>query len=280
MMRRLLEQSDARDPAVARAAKLLAAAPADPPSDAMRRRVLASVVRDHPRSLGWAGRLRRTAETRRWAARPAILVAVVFATTVAAASFQRAWLPHTYQALQRVSRLAWLGEAERRRPVASEEKQAPASSPERQDFALPAPQAPPAILESPRQESIAAVAPGRVAAVGTKRRSSRDANVQGSGAAAPSPTPPPSESSRGEGAGLVLAAIQTLRRDHDGARAGALLEEYLREHPSGALREEAMALAVEAASARGDHRETQSLAQRYQRTFPNGRFRRLRPIAP
>jgi hypothetical protein len=204
-------------------------------------------------------------------------VAVLLATTVAAASFQGAWLPRTYRALQRVSGLAWLGEADRhRQPVAHDEKQAPAASPERQDLTGPSPapqEAPPATLEP--APSSAAVASIRVSAAGTKRRSSRDARAQENGS-----PPRPGEASRGEGAGLVLTAIQTLRRDHDGARAGALLEEYLREHPTGALREEAMALAVEAASARGDRREAQSLALLYQRTFPNGRFRRSRPLAP
>lgn len=279
MMRRLLEQADSRDPAVARAARLLASAPADPPGDAMRRRVLASVVRDHPRSLGWAARLRRLSAAPRWATRPAILVAALLATTMAAASFQGGWLPRTYRALQRISGSVWPSEVARhRQPVATEEKQTTSSPAERRDLAgaAPAPQEAPAKLESARQESSAAVAPGRAAAIGTKRRPSRDVKVQGDVA----PAPPASESSRGEGAGLVLAAIQTLRRDHDGARAGALLEEYLREHPDGPLREEAMALAVEAASARGDRRETQSLALRYQRAFPDGRFRRLRGVGP
>src|SRR5207244_1010393 len=51
----------------------------------------------------------------------------------------------------------------------------------------------------------------------------------------------------------VLDALIALRRDHDPVRAGALLERYLGAHPHGALREEALVLATEAADARGDH---------------------------
>jgi hypothetical protein len=81
--------------------------------------------------------------------------------------------------------------------------------------------------------------------------------------AAPTPTDDPT---------LVATALRALRREHDAARAGALVDEYLRRWPSGALTEEAMALAVEAAAARHDAR-TATLATRYLARFPNGRFR-------
>jgi hypothetical protein len=81
--------------------------------------------------------------------------------------------------------------------------------------------------------------------------------------AAPAPTDDPT---------LVATALRALRREHDAARAGSLVDEYLRKWPSGALTEEAMALAVEAAAARKDARAS-SLAQRYLARFPNGRFR-------
>jgi len=70
----------------------------------------------------------------------------------------------------------------------------------------------------------------------------------------------------------VLDALVALRREHDPARAGGLLTRYLAAHRHGALREEALALAIEAADARGDVAGAQQLAQTYQTEFPTGRF--------
>jgi hypothetical protein len=70
----------------------------------------------------------------------------------------------------------------------------------------------------------------------------------------------------------VLDALVALRREHDAVRAGALLTRYLAAHPNGALREEALALAIEAADARGDKLGARQLAQTYQGEFPAGRF--------
>jgi len=70
----------------------------------------------------------------------------------------------------------------------------------------------------------------------------------------------------------VLDALIALRREHDAARAGTLLARYLAAHPHGALREEALALAIEAADARGDRAGGARLAQLYQTEFPAGRF--------
>jgi len=73
----------------------------------------------------------------------------------------------------------------------------------------------------------------------------------------------------------VLDALIALRRDHDPARAGGLLERYLAAHPRGALREEALVLATEAADARGDQARAQRLARAYQAEYPRGRFRQF-----
>ena len=73
----------------------------------------------------------------------------------------------------------------------------------------------------------------------------------------------------------VLDALIALRRDHDAVRAGALLDRYLTAHPRGALREEALVLATEAADARGDHPLAQRLARVYQSQYPDGRFRQF-----
>ena len=70
----------------------------------------------------------------------------------------------------------------------------------------------------------------------------------------------------------MLDALVALRREHDPVRAGTLLARYLSAHPRGALREEALVLAIEAADARGDRAGGVQLAQAYQAEFPAGRF--------
>lgn len=71
---------------------------------------------------------------------------------------------------------------------------------------------------------------------------------------------------------LVFDAMRALRRDEDPNRASRLLDEYLRRYPDGSLSEEALALAIEASTARGDSR-TKNLADRYLARYPTGRFR-------
>ena len=71
---------------------------------------------------------------------------------------------------------------------------------------------------------------------------------------------------------LVFDAMRALRREGQPARAARLLDEYLRSYPRGLLAEEALALAIEAASANGDPR-TKSFADRYLSNYPEGRFR-------
>jgi hypothetical protein len=70
----------------------------------------------------------------------------------------------------------------------------------------------------------------------------------------------------------VLDAMIALRRDHDAGKAGHLLDRYLAARPHGALREEALALAIEAADARGDQTGVSNWAQAYQNDYPSGRF--------
>ena len=56
--------------------------------------------------------------------------------------------------------------------------------------------------------------------------------------------------------------------------AQKLLDGYLASHPSGALSEDALALSIEAATARRDPRASE-YARRYLAQYPNGRFRQL-----
>jgi hypothetical protein len=73
----------------------------------------------------------------------------------------------------------------------------------------------------------------------------------------------------------VLDAMVALRRDHDPARAGRLLDQYLGAHPHGALREEALVLAIEAATARHDAPSARRWAAAYGDAYPSGRFRKF-----
>lgn len=80
---------------------------------------------------------------------------------------------------------------------------------------------------------------------------------------------------------LIMAAVRALRRDGDAARAEQLAEEALQRYPRGRQVEEAMALSMEAASARGDSSDAHRAAQRYLANFRSGRFadRALRILA-
>jgi hypothetical protein len=71
---------------------------------------------------------------------------------------------------------------------------------------------------------------------------------------------------------LVVDAVRALRRDHDPRRARELAEEVLQRYPRGAQVEEAMAVAMEAASLDGDTATARRWAERYLETFGAGRF--------
>lgn len=70
---------------------------------------------------------------------------------------------------------------------------------------------------------------------------------------------------------VVIDAINALRRDRDPARAGMLLEFYLRRYPDGALSEEALALSIEAAVDRDDG-SAAGTAESYLQRYPAGRY--------
>jgi hypothetical protein len=82
-------------------------------------------------------------------------------------------------------------------------------------------------------------------------------------------------------ASQVAAAIQALRTEHDPSRAQALLDDYLEYHPQGLLAADALALAIEAASAQHDARAL-DYARRYLARFPHDKYRDLaqRALAP
>jgi hypothetical protein len=76
----------------------------------------------------------------------------------------------------------------------------------------------------------------------------------------------------GEDPSQVAEAVRALRKQGDAARAQALLDQYLKANPHGALAEDALALSIEAAAARKDPRAA-DYARRYLARYPNGRFK-------
>ncbi|HVY30527.1 MAG TPA: hypothetical protein VHB79_28405 [Polyangiaceae bacterium] len=97
--------------------------------------------------------------------------------------------------------------------------------------------------------------------------------------AAPASVEPPSTRPQaklraGEDPTPVAEAVRALRKQGDAARAQALLDQYLKSNPHGALSEDALALSIEAAAARKDPRAA-DYARRYLARYPNGRFRQV-----
>lgn len=82
----------------------------------------------------------------------------------------------------------------------------------------------------------------------------------------------PSGTGNASDAALVLRGLRALRKDGDPDEAARLLDEYRKRLPEGALAEEALALSIEAALARGDADAAQ-LADTYLSRYPKGRFR-------
>ena len=96
-------------------------------------------------------------------------------------------------------------------------------------------------------------------------------------AAPPASTPRASPRMRpesSEDASNVVEAIQALRAGRDPARAQGLLDDYLKTHPRGVLSGDALALSIEAASARSDPKAA-DYARRYLALYPKGKYRDL-----
>ncbi len=154
---------------------------------------------------------------------------------------------------------------------------------------LPAPVAPPApVVKSDPPAPVRAESPraSRSAIVRTPPVDRHKAQPADSVVAAPvAPAAPAAEPVDGtearvaaapsEESALVLAGLRALRRQHDPSQAGVLLARYLSRYPQGVLVQEALALAIEAGLARGDHKAAAQLAKQYLDGFPAGRFARL-----
>jgi hypothetical protein len=144
---------------------------------------------------------------------------------------------------------------------------------------------------APEQESVRQTSPTRTteesasAAITTQNDARRDRPVGAPStkrcrAGAGSPRTPPEKSPLPveapdpplEAAAQVMAAVRALRREHNPARAGALLDDYLKRFPQGVLIEEALAVGIEAAVARRDTVAAKAIAHRYLARYSNGRF--------
>jgi hypothetical protein len=100
----------------------------------------------------------------------------------------------------------------------------------------------------------------------------RPASVESVPTVEPSSTKHEAKPRAGEDPSQVAEAVRALRKQGDAARAQALLDQYLRANPHGALAEDALALSIEAAAARKDPRAA-DYARRYLARYPSGRFR-------
>ncbi len=213
-------------------------------SEAAQQKQLLSVVRYDPNSKRSEERKRRVRSrlgdagtAKRWGLpyRPVLLWAVPFGLVAAAsAAVGKLWIER-HAALQLVPEVM----------LPQRSKRAPRSPGE----AAPAVALAPAVSETP--------APQRRI---SRRKSTAD-------------SPDPAESVLQHGdleSHLVIDGANALRRDRDPERAQLLLQFYLRRYPNGAVREEALALLVEAAQSQ---EAAATFAARYREEYPAGRFR-------
>lgn len=118
------------------------------------------------------------------------------------------------------------------------------------------------------------------AASATASAASSATPASGEPGAAGTARSPVAASARVADAALVHAAVKALRREGDAEQAAQLLDRYAARDPDGPLAEEALALRIEAAVAKGDP-AARRLAQDYLLRYPDGRYREaaLRALA-
>ena len=252
MIERLRQAQSSADPVLSRAAQLLNSLDAVEDSTLARRRVWAA-LNDQPRQVSRSF----------WLARPVLAAALTVCLTAAVAGasvgrgiFARVAsvlgtsvseptpMPAPRSAVQRTHKLAPHVPTAEERVVSPAEPASSASEPA-SSASEPA-RAPNRAARSPAPRSL------------TPKRTSVGAEAF---AAAPR-----------EEASLVLGAMTALRRDRDAARSASLLSTYLRKYPKGVLREEALALQIEAASNLRDPKLGARYARGYLQSHPNGRF--------
>jgi len=288
-MRRLRDQTSSTDPVTARAAELLSAMP---PLDTSRLR--ARTLPRSDRQRGAAARIR-----------PGVAFALTLATVAAAAATLHAWpLPHAAGGLSGSLREATVSPASSPSSERGAGRIAPAApavdvpgnvvatvtgdvagtvhrdgivSPVAvESVGLPPTRAPAKAPIANARASMASNALASTALASNPQASSAQApNAPTSIAAVSSAavTKAPHESGTVEDEStLIVRAVRALRREADPVRAQTLAEEALQRFPHGAQVEEAMALVMESASARGDATGAQRAASAYLERFRSGRF--------
>jgi hypothetical protein len=257
MIDRLRERADDADPVLARAAELASAVPTLTKSEARKLRVRNAVL--------------ASGTGRAWlplVLRPSLVLALVLAAgVVTAATIGRPFLIRTYHSLRGSDEVPTLGSSVSTK-AQPEARTALPGWPEMKLLpAMPEPAAP----ASP------GLAPARPVNSGARasKPASQPTNQPNPTAQLPKETEPaapsPVKAASAQETTLLMAAVHSLRREHDPLRAGVLLDDYLARYPGGVLAEEALALAIEAASARGDT-QAATLAHTYLQRYPHGRF--------
>ena len=254
MKQRLTEMQDLHDPDEAEAARLLRALSPAAPNELAERRVYARICAGPSRGPR--------------VARIAVLVtALLVSTTILSATLARRWLAGSDQ--KSSGPTLSLPSAQPRHATAPREQEpevrpAPADSIPTVRSATDQVASASATPVSTRRDRVREPLAGkRQVVVSSDVRSS----VEESPVTEVAPAPPPPEE-----AALVMAALRSLRREHNPARASVLLQTYLTRFPKGVLTEEALAIGMEAAAARHDAPSAKALANQYLARYPAGRF--------
>jgi hypothetical protein len=254
MKQRLTEMQDFRDPDEAEAARLLQSLSPAAPNELAERRVYARICAGPSRGP----RLLPVA---------VLVTALLVSTTILSATLARRWLAGSDQKSSGATTLSL--PAQPRHPPARREQQpevrpAPADSIPTARSATDQVASASATPVSTRRDHVREPLTG-------KRQVVTSSDVRGSLDESPpvevAPAPPPPEE-----AALVMAALRSLRREHNPAQAGALAHSYLTRFPEGVLNEEALAIGIEAALARHDADVATTLAHQYLGRYPAGRF--------
>jgi hypothetical protein len=246
MIERLRQAQASADPVLSRAAQLLQSLNPIEDSASARRRVW-TALNDQPRHISRGF----------WLARPVLAAALTVCLTaaVAGASVGRGFFAQVKSVFETSSEpTVTLAVSAAKQRAHAKQKLAPRVTPA-ESLVTPPTQpaaAPPEPVPPPNRPARPASRPPAA------KRSSVGAEAF---AAAPR-----------EEASLVLGAMTALRRDHDAARSASLLSIYLYKYPKGVLREEALALQIEAASSLRDPNLGARYARGYLQSHPNGRF--------
>jgi hypothetical protein len=237
MKQRLTETQDLRDPDEAEAARLLRSLPPAAANELAERRVYAKICAEPSRRP-------------RLAPVAVLITALLVSTTILSATLARRWLAGSQQKSSGTAALS-LPAALPKHPTARREQEPSATD---------------------QLASAAPVSTRRAREPLTGKRQAVASNdvrgaVEESAPRKVAPAPPPPEE-----AALVMAALRSLRREHDPSQAGVLAQSYLTRFPEGVLNEEALAIGIEAAVARHDAAVSTTLANRYLARYPAGRF--------